>query len=467
MKSITPVISVILLIMLTIATSAAAFFFINSSVTDLEAQGNLESFPGSDNSRLNLVSITGSKAIVRNDGTTPVTEVVMFVNGELLNYTLSTPIQPGELKEIIFNAREVGEDLEIKVIYNTGKTVEETSPASKNIESSGFIINPIGLNDPFLDPSIFFSTWYTDQLTLPLPYGGIYNFTVNWGDGSSGEVTSYNDPDASHTYSQLGEYNISINGTIEGFRFYVMHSDRFEILNIRQWGNLKLGDLGYYFYGCKNLTISATDLLNTTGMTNMIHAFAQTNISSVPNIENWDMSKVTSFSAMFYEAIYFNDNINEWDTSSATDMSWLFCRDYAFNQPLNNWNTSSVTNMRNMFASVSRFNYDITNWDVSKVGSMFYMFDGASSFNQNIGLWNVSSVSTMYNMKTFNTYTTPIYDQILEGWSSLPYLQYDVPMHAGYTTKYCNITAHNILANDYRWVISDGGYAGDEICLES
>ncbi|MDD4353886.1 MAG: hypothetical protein PHN56_05515, partial [Candidatus Nanoarchaeia archaeon] len=81
MKSITPVISVILLIMLTIAVSAAAFFFINSQVTDLEAQGNLESFPGADNSRLNLVSITGSKAIVRNDGTTPVTEVVMFVNG--------------------------------------------------------------------------------------------------------------------------------------------------------------------------------------------------------------------------------------------------------------------------------------------------------------------------------------------------------------------------------------------------
>ncbi|MDD4353474.1 MAG: hypothetical protein PHN56_03385, partial [Candidatus Nanoarchaeia archaeon] len=147
MKAITPVISVILLIMLTIATSAAAFFFINSSVTDLEAQGNLESFPGSDNSRLNLVSITGTKAIVRNDGTTPVTEVVMFVNGELLNYTLDNPILPGEYKEIDFTARESGEDLEIKVIYNTGKTVSTVSPASKNTEDSGFTQTPIGLNE--------------------------------------------------------------------------------------------------------------------------------------------------------------------------------------------------------------------------------------------------------------------------------------------------------------------------------
>ncbi|MDD4353202.1 MAG: hypothetical protein PHN56_01955 [Candidatus Nanoarchaeia archaeon] len=148
MKAITPVISVILLIMLTIATSAAAFFFINSTVTDLQSEGGTETFPGSDNSRLNLVSVTGSKAIVRNDGTTPVTEVVMFINGELLNYVLNNPIQPGELREINYTAREAGEDLEIKIIYNSGKITQVTSPASKNTENSGFTeiaapLNPV------------------------------------------------------------------------------------------------------------------------------------------------------------------------------------------------------------------------------------------------------------------------------------------------------------------------------------
>ncbi|MDD4353247.1 MAG: VCBS repeat-containing protein [Candidatus Nanoarchaeia archaeon] len=162
MKSITPVISVILLIMLTIATSAAAFFFINSSVTDLEAQGNLESFPGADNSRLNLVSITGTKAIVRNDGTTPVTEVVMFVNGELLNYTLDTPIQPGELKEINFTAREAGEDLEIKVIYNNGKTAQAISPANKNTEDAGFFYAETVLRIQCLET--YGNTWFTGSL---------------------------------------------------------------------------------------------------------------------------------------------------------------------------------------------------------------------------------------------------------------------------------------------------------------
>ncbi|MFA5333811.1 MAG: hypothetical protein WC376_04935 [Candidatus Nanoarchaeia archaeon] len=141
MKTITPVISVILLVLITVVASVSAFFFINSNVLDLESQGSLDNYPGADNSRLNLVSITGSKAIIRNDGSSPVTEVVIFVNGELLNFTLDTPIQPGELREINYISQEVGEDLEIKVIYNNGKITQATSPASKNTENNGFDSN--------------------------------------------------------------------------------------------------------------------------------------------------------------------------------------------------------------------------------------------------------------------------------------------------------------------------------------
>ena len=147
MKSITPVISIILLILITIIASSSAFFFVNSNVLDLESQGSADTFPGMDNSRLNLVSVTGSKVILRNDGTSPVTEIVMFVNDELLNFTLASPIMPGELMEINYSARGLGEDLEIKVIYNQGKVAQASSPAIKNTEVSGFTETPGGLND--------------------------------------------------------------------------------------------------------------------------------------------------------------------------------------------------------------------------------------------------------------------------------------------------------------------------------
>ncbi|MFA5744486.1 MAG: PQQ-binding-like beta-propeller repeat protein, partial [Candidatus Nanoarchaeia archaeon] len=108
---------------------------------------------------------TGSKAIVRNDGSSPVNEVIVFINGELFNYTLDSPIQPGELREINFNAQQAGEDLEIKLIYNRGKTVTDTSPANKNTEDSGFVqsSNPDSSLIDCLNNNIS-NTWFTGSL---------------------------------------------------------------------------------------------------------------------------------------------------------------------------------------------------------------------------------------------------------------------------------------------------------------
>ncbi|MFA5303199.1 MAG: archaellin/type IV pilin N-terminal domain-containing protein [Candidatus Nanoarchaeia archaeon] len=149
MKSITPVISVILMILITIIASVSAFFFITSNISDLENQGNLDAYPGNDNSRINVISITGTKLIVRNDGTSPVTDLVVFINDELYNYTLSSPILPGQLKEIEYSARQSNSDLQVKVIYNKGKTAQATSPASKNTIISGFTPNPSPLNPSY------------------------------------------------------------------------------------------------------------------------------------------------------------------------------------------------------------------------------------------------------------------------------------------------------------------------------
>ena len=138
MKSITPVISVILLILLTIVASASAYFFINSNIVDLESQGNLENAPFTDSSFLRIVSATGSKAIVLNSGNSAITDMIVFVNGELLNFTLDPPIQPGEAREINYTAQVAGEDLEVTVLYGKGKEETYKSLASKNTLAAGF-----------------------------------------------------------------------------------------------------------------------------------------------------------------------------------------------------------------------------------------------------------------------------------------------------------------------------------------
>ena len=60
------------------------------------------------------------------------------------------------------------------------------------------------------------------------------------------------------------------------------------------------------------------------------------------DLTNWDASKVTDMSYMFYYAIAFNGEISNFDTSKVTDMNRMFANAYAFDQSLCNWDISSL-----------------------------------------------------------------------------------------------------------------------------
>ena len=338
----------------------------------------------------------------------------------------------------------------------------------------------------------FNSTWDTTKegvsnsttIKLPLESTGNYNFTVQWGDGNSSEVTSWNSPNATYYYGTEGVYNVSILGTIEGFRFN-NGGDKLKITDISQWGILKLGNNNGYFYGCSNLNTSATDELNLTGTTNLSHMFRSasvfngnisnwnltgtTNLSHMfrsasvfnGNISNWNTSSVTSMSYMFYGAIAFNQNLSNWDASSVTSMQYMFCAASAFNGSISNWDTSSVTSMSSMFYNASVFNGNISDWNTSSVTSMSYMFKNACDFEQNLGNWNVSAVLDMAEMFNGTTLSVSNYDSLLIGWAGLPSLQDNVNFHGG-NSQYSSsgaVTARNdTLIGVYSWVITDGGY---------
>jgi len=217
----------------------------------------------------------------------------------------------------------------------------------------------------------FNSTWNTSKvagdknITLPLEFGGTYDFTVNWGDGNTTTVISYDSVNATHDYGEEGVYNVSINGTIVGFRF-ANAGDKLKIIDISQWGDLNLGNSGWYFYGTTNLNISATDILNLTGTTTMYMAFRGSGITTVPNMGDWNMSEVTTMQTMFFLATNFNEDIGNWDVGKVESLYNTFYYAEAFNGNINNWDTSSVTNMKSMFQSASDFNQNLSNWNTSE-----------------------------------------------------------------------------------------------------
>ncbi len=330
-------------------------------------------------------------------------------------------------------------------------------------EGNLFLLPPGGDQVP---ENAFISVWNTsksgttnpDEVQLPLEEFGEYNFTVYWGDGTNATIMKWNQSEVNHTYASEGVYTISITGKIIGWRFHY-GGDKDKLLEIKQWGSLRLGNSGGYFYGCSNLNITATDILDLTGTTDLSFAFRHcSTLDTVPSMNSWDVSNVEDMNFMFFYANKFNQDIGNWDVSSVTTMSSMFTGANTFNQDIGNWDVSSVTTMSSMFGSAYDFNQDISSWNVSKVEDMSYMFFGAGVFNQDISSWNVSSVTDMTAMFNYSALTPENYDSLLIGWSNLTTLQESVTLGVG-SVQYSSDAqhAHNYLETTKKWTINDGG----------
>jgi surface protein len=115
-------------------------------------------------------------------------------------------------------------------------------------------------------------------------------------------------------------------------------------------------------------------------------------------IEDWDVSKVTSFERLFEYGGDFNEDLSLWDVSNVTNMFCAFGECRAFNSDLSTWNTSNCTNMGSMFGDCEAFNSDISTWNTSNCTSMWIMFNNATSFDSDLSQWNMSKVEDKRDM---------------------------------------------------------------------
>lgn len=237
----------------------------------------------------------------------------------------------------------------------------------------------------------FITRWKTDnpgasednQISIP-PYGGS-GITVDWGDGSTDFIDSFDDPAVTHTYSEIGEYDV----TITGGDYYWGANNKFnqeKIIELKAWGNIVPTGA---FSGCSNMIVTATDTpkLESDGryLDNLAYVFDRcSSITEVPGIENWDVSNVTHFFGMFSGATKFNQDISDWDTRSAMDFSYMFNGASAFNQDISNWDTSSLLNYRYMFDGASAFNQDISKWDYSRIEELYSFLDNSAMSTENV-----------------------------------------------------------------------------------
>jgi surface protein len=259
------------------------------------------------------------------------------------------------------------------------------------------------------------------QFKLPLVSGGTYAFTVDWGDTSSNYITAWNDTATTHTYSSTGTYTVTITGTCIGWNT-LNTGDRLKIINISQWGNLKFINNANinngYFRGCGNLQITALDIPNFTGLTQIAGMFAEcTALTGSPAFNNWNTTGIINLIGVFRNCSNFNVSINNWDVSSVDRFDFMFQSASSFNQNLNSWNTGSAINMASMFVSCTNFNGNISSWNVSGVTDMRSMFAASSAFNQNIGSWDVGNVITFGGSNSGMFFQASSFNQNIGGWN--------------------------------------------------
>ncbi len=294
---------------------------------------------------------------------------------------------------------------------------------------------------------------------LPLTNNGTINFTIDWGDGTTDTITTWNQAETTHTYPTPGTYYPTItSGTIEGWRFGG-GGDAVKLMEIYNWSIFNI-NVEAAFRGCINL-VSIANSDPTISSTNLDSMFSRaTNFNN--DIGTWDVSNVTDFNLMFFSASSFNQDISTWNVSSSVTMSAMFNGAISFNQPIGSWDVSNVTNMSGMFSSSISFNQPLSSWDVSNVVNMSGMFNGADAFDQNIGGWDVSNVTNMNDFmtsKTPSTFSTTNLNAIYNGWSALPSLQSNVTASFGTANYTAAASASRAILTGppNNWYIIDGG----------
>lgn len=268
--------------------------------------------------------------------------------------------------------------------------------------------------------------------TVTLDLSGWKDIVVDWGDGNKVTLDE-GVVKAEHTYADENEYTVTAAGIVKNGN--VSQTIRgYNITEIVNWDN-------GMFRSPSTLNLS---LLRTVPnripekWTSLDELFQFLSVLNDPNIQEWDVSRITSMCKTFSGCAKLNLDFSKWNVSRVTDMSWMFQACYEFvgngldkwdvskvndmsymfssckaldGDKLVNWKTGSLVNASSMFSNM-RFNSDISGWNTSKLQNVVNMFAYNTAFNQDISGWNTQSLRKIDLMMRNNT----AFNQDLSGW---------------------------------------------------
>ena len=215
--------------------------------------------------------------------------------------------------------------------------------------------------------------------TLPLQ-NATTTITVDWGDASSDEITTYNAAALTHTYASTStNYDITISGQFGGINFN-NGGDKVRLRNIQNWGSTVWSTCANAFYGCTAMTITATDTPDTSAVTSFYFVFRScTSLTSFP-LTGWDTSLGQDMTAVCFGCTGITSmTLTGLDLSSVTTMNSFAsgCTNLV-TFSLSGCDTSSVTIFQQLLLSCSSLTSFTKPSSMAAAQSFSQMFYGCS-----------------------------------------------------------------------------------------
>jgi surface protein len=264
----------------------------------------------------------------------------------------------------------------------------------------------------FLRPSKEFASQYYGNQTnsgVGETFYPEYNFLVDWGDGSSDMITSWNQAEVSHEYATAGDYDVSIYGRMDAWDTFQGSDGNFpyqaNIIDVKQWGDINFKSTFFFFRGT-NLgistagTITATDVPNLRKVKSMYGMFRGCGEIINLDLSGWDVRNVELFDTFAISCGKLQSiSFDGWDTTSMKSMSYFLGYGPQLISPpdMSHFNTGNciIFDVLMWDQTPTLFDFNISKWDTNNAITFGYMFSGTSANLLGIGNLSTRNVRIM------------------------------------------------------------------------
>src|SRR5438270_10064387 len=118
---------------------------------------------------------------------------------------------------LLIGSNKWGLQLQSNVQFDGGLSKYTISSIAEQAKNNLISLNNWIIYDGGAFVPTFRSIWDTtkfgvssfNQIKLPLTNNGIYNFSIQWGDGNNNTITAWDQPEIIHNYTIPGVYNVN------------------------------------------------------------------------------------------------------------------------------------------------------------------------------------------------------------------------------------------------------------------